>query len=207
MIPAALGLYGLITFVQTIEWVELISSFQMMERILLVRCDVRPAWLTCERNRIPHADLLFFRKTCKIADTMSKKLIQDFKEFAFKGNVLDLAVGVIIGGAFGKIVSSLVNDIVMPPFGFILKGIDFKSFAWVLQRGADGAATVSVLYGNFLQNFIEFLIIGFSVFMLVRAIRQVEKRFRKEEQAVSVSVPPSEDIVLLREIRDLLKRG
>jgi large conductance mechanosensitive channel len=139
---------------------------------------------------------------------MSKKLIQDFKAFAFKGNVLDLAIGVIIGGAFGKIVSSLVNDIIMPPFGFVLKGINLKSFAWVLQRNADGTPALSMTYGNFLQNLIEFLIVGFSIFLVVRAISQVEKRFRRqEEQQAAAPATPPEDVALLREIRDLLKKG
>jgi large conductance mechanosensitive channel len=137
---------------------------------------------------------------------MKSKFFQEFKEFAFKGNVIDLAVGVIIGAAFGKIVSSLVNDIIMPPFGFLLKGIDFKSFVWVLQRGSDGMPLATVSYGNFLQNLFEFLIVGFSTFLLIRGIQRIEKRFRQEEKAKEA--PPvlvSEEVVLLREIRDALK--
>lgn len=137
---------------------------------------------------------------------MKSRFFQEFKEFAFKGNVIDLAVGVIIGAAFGKIVSSLVNDIIMPPFGFLLKGIDFKSFAWVLQRGPDGMPLASISYGNFLQNLFEFLIVGFATFLLIRIIQRIEKRFRQEEKAKEA--PPvlaSEEVVLLREIRDALK--
>ncbi len=138
---------------------------------------------------------------------MKSKLLHDFKEFAFKGNVMDLAVGVIIGGAFGKIVSSLVNDIIMPPFGFLLQGVDFRSFKWVFKWNPDGTPAVSLNYGNFLQNLIEFLIVGFAIFLLVRAICRIEKRFRHEETQQETPPPaPSEEIVLLREIRDVLKK-
>lgn len=150
-----------------------------------------------EQNRIPHTDPFCF----------SMKLFDEFKTFALKGNVLDLAVGVIIGGAFGKIVSSLVNDIVMPPFGFVLQGIDFKNLRWVLQRGADGSVVASVNYGNFLQNLVEFLIVGFSIFFMVKALSTLKKRFEKQkaEEVASASVS-SEEVQLLREIRDLLRK-
>jgi large conductance mechanosensitive channel len=121
--------------------------------------------------------------------------------------VLDLAVGVIIGGAFGKIVSSLVNDIVMPPFGFVLQGIDFKNLRWVLQRGADGSVVASVNYGNFLQNLVEFLIVGFSIFFMVKALSTLKKRFEKQKAEEVAATPiSSEEVQLLREIRDLLRK-
>jgi large conductance mechanosensitive channel len=135
------------------------------------------------------------------------KLVDEFKAFALKGNVLDLAVGVIIGGAFGKIVSSLVNDIVMPPFGFVLQGIDFKNLRWVLQRGADGSVVASVNYGNFLQNLVEFLIVGFSIFFMVKALSTLKKRFEKQKAEEVAATPiSSEEVQLLREIRDLLRK-
>lgn len=133
------------------------------------------------------------------------KIIQEFKAFALKGNVLDLAVGVIIGGAFGKIVSSLVNDLIMPPFGVLLQGIDFKNLKWVLRQNADGTVAASVNYGSFLQNFVEFLIIGSAIFLFVKGLTRVQKKFREKEQAAPPA-SPAEDIQLLREIRDLLKK-
>lgn len=132
-------------------------------------------------------------------------LIKEFKSFAMKGNVLDLAVGVIIGGAFGKIVSSLVNDLIMPPFGLLLQGIDFKNLQWVLKQNPDGTVAVSLNYGSFLQNFVEFLIVGFAIFLLVKAVAELHKKFREKEE-VALVIPPSEDVQLLREIRDLLKK-
>lgn len=135
------------------------------------------------------------------------KIFDEFKAFALKGNVLDLAVGVIIGGAFGKIVSSLVNDIVMPPFGFVLQGIDFKNLRWVLQRGADGSVVASINYGNFLQNLVEFLIVGFSIFFIVKALSTLKKRFEKQKtEEAAAAVVSSEEVQLLREIRDLLRK-
>lgn len=135
------------------------------------------------------------------------KLLQEFKDFALKGNVFDLAVGVVIGGAFGKIVSSLVNDIIMPPFGFILQGIDFKNLRWVLQRGSDGVTTASINYGNFLQNLVEFLIVGLSIFFMVKVVLRIKRRFQEQKtQESDLPAVSSEEVQLLREIRDVLKR-
>lgn len=136
------------------------------------------------------------------------KLLQEFKEFAVKGNVLDLAVGVIIGGVFGKIVSSLVNDIIMPPIGFVLNGIDFKNLKWILRHNPDGTPLISINYGNFIQTFVEFLIISFVVFMLVRFLTKLQKRFHEEKKQEEKKDPPAppEEVVLLREIRDSLKK-
>ncbi len=139
--------------------------------------------------------------------------IQDFKDFALKGNVFDLAIGVIIGGAFGKIVSSLVNDIIMPPFGFALQGIDFKNLRWVLKAAPDGAPIVSIAYGSFLQNLVEFVIIALVIFLMIQAICRIEKRLEKrfanqkaeEAKTATPTQTSSEEVQLLREIRDSLK--
>ena len=120
---------------------------------------------------------------------------KEFKEFAIKGNVVDLAIGVIIGGAFGKIVTSLVNDIIMPLIGFILGGIDFTSLE--LQVG-----TAVVKYGAFIQSVADFLIVAFSIFLLVRSIN----RMKKKEEEKPKEPTPSKEEVLLTEIRDLLKQ-
>lgn len=135
-------------------------------------------------------------------------LIKEFKEFAVKGNVVDLAVAVIIGGAFGKIVSSFVNDIVMPPLGVVLGGVDFKDLAITLREAyttADGVemAAVVLSYGNFIQNVVDFLIIAFVIFMAIRAMNSFKK---KEEAAPAPPAAPPKSEQLLEEIRDLLKK-
>lgn len=133
--------------------------------------------------------------------------IQEFKEFAVKGNAIDLAVGVIIGGAFGKIVSSVVDDIIMPPIGYLLGGVNFKDLSIKLgeKLAEDGKTmeTVAITYGNFLQNVIDFLIIAFCVFLLVKGINSLKK---KEEAAPEAPAEPSNEEKLLGEIRDLLKK-
>lgn len=123
-------------------------------------------------------------------------MLQEFKQFAMRGNVLDLAIGVIIGGAFGKIVTSLVNDILMPLIGLLMGGADFSKLAYVY------GSTV-VKYGLFIQSVVDFLIIAFSIFLFVKAISS----FKKKEEAVAAQAPPqhSNEEVLLAEIRDLLK--
>lgn len=133
-------------------------------------------------------------------------MISEFKEFAMKGNVVDLAVGVIIGGAFGKIVSSLVDGIIMPFVGMLLGGVNFSDLAISLQDaviGPDGketAAAVAIKYGAFLQTVIDFLIIAFVLFMVIKAMN----RMKKAEAAAPAE--PAEDVLLLREIRDSLKK-
>ncbi len=125
----------------------------------------------------------------------------EFKEFISKGNVMDLAIGVIIGGAFGKIVTSIVDDILMPPIGKMLAGIDFKTLQWVIgsKVGEDGKTTeVAIKYGNFIQTAIEFLIIAFVVFLIVKAYNRM--------RAAAPPPPPNPSEVLLTEIRDLLKK-
>ncbi len=133
---------------------------------------------------------------------------KEFKEFAFKGNVLDLAVGVIIGGAFGKIVTSVVNDILMPIFGFITSGMDFKSLKKVLSPAIiEGGNLVkpeaAIMYGNFIQNIVDFLIIAFSIFLFIRIINKAKAKQKKEETVSEPKGPSQEE--LLTEIRDLLK--
>lgn len=129
-------------------------------------------------------------------------LINDFKAFAMRGNVLDLAVAVVIGAAFGKIVTSLVNDIIMPPIGILMGGIDFTSFVITLKEATGDAAAVTINYGMFVQNVVDFTIVALAIFMVIKAF---EKMKRKEE--VIPSVPPilPAEQVLLTEIRDLLR--
>lgn len=133
--------------------------------------------------------------------------LKDFKEFAVKGNVIDMAVGVIIGGAFGKIVTSLVNDIIMPAIGFITGGIDFKDYKFILKDAAvaaDGSeiAAVTINYGMFIQYIVDFLIVAFCIFVVIRALMKFKK---KKEEAPAPAPAPSKEEVLLTEIRDLLK--
>lgn len=141
--------------------------------------------------------------------------IKEFKEFAIKGNVVDLAVGVIIGGAFGKIVSSLVSDVIMPVIGVATGGIDFKKLKYVLNPGtpeipatatSPAVAAVpenAILYGSFIQNVFDFFIIAFCIFLMIKAINSLK---RKEEAAPAAPAAPSSTEVLLTEIRDLLKK-
>ncbi len=125
-------------------------------------------------------------------------MFKEFKEFISKGNVLDLAVGVIIGGAFGKIVTSLVDDIIMPFIGLIIGGLDFSGLSIVI-----GKATIK--YGMFIQNVVNFLIIAFSVFMIVKAVNKVRRIKPEEKEEEPVVEAPSKEEALLAEIRDLLK--
>jgi len=143
----------------------------------------------------------------EVAFTQGKKFLHEFKEFATKGNVVDLAVGVIIGGAFGKIVSSLVTDIVMPPLGVLIGGVNFKELAVVLKpEVVDGSGTVTatavtINYGVFIQNTIDFVIIAAAIFVAVK----FSSRFKQKEEAKAVPPPKPTQEVLLEEIRDLLK--
>jgi large conductance mechanosensitive channel len=126
-------------------------------------------------------------------------MFKEFKEFAVKGNVVDMAVGIIIGAAFGKIVSSVVGDVIMPPIGLILGGVDFSNLSIVLKEAVDKAPAVTLNYGKFIQTIIDFVIIAFSIFILVKGINTLK---RKQEKAPAE--PPKQE-VLLAEIRDLLK--
>lgn len=130
-------------------------------------------------------------------------ILQEFKTFAVKGNMVDMAVGIIIGSAFGKIISSLVADVIMPPLGLLLGGMDFKAFSFTLKQASDTASSVTLNYGLFLQTLFDFLIIAFAIFMLVKAINALRK---KEEAKPAAPAPPSSEEILLGEIRDLLKQ-
>lgn len=133
-------------------------------------------------------------------------LVKEFKEFAMRGNVIDLAVGVIIGGAFGKIVSSFVNDIVMPPLGILIGGVDFKDLMLTLKDAEGEVAAVTLKYGMFLQNVFDFLIIAFAIFMAVKGINKMKKKEEAAPAAPPAPPAPSAEEKLLAEIRDLLKK-
>lgn len=138
------------------------------------------------------------------------KMVDEFKAFAMRGNVVDMAVGIIIGGAFGKIISSVVADIIMPPIGLLMGGVTFTDLKLILKDPVMDAAgkvttqAVSINYGNFLQVTVDFLIIAFAIFMMIKAMNSMKK---KEEPAPveEVVVPPTKEEILLGEIRDLLK--
>jgi len=130
-------------------------------------------------------------------------MIKEFKEFAMKGNVVDMAVGIIIGGAFGKIVSSLVSDVIMPPIGMLMGGVDFSDLAYVLKEAEGEIAAVTVSYGVFLMTVIDFLIIAFAIFMVVKGLNKMKK---KEEAAPAPPPGPSSTDKLLMEIRDSLRK-
>ncbi|MCB1759428.1 MAG: large-conductance mechanosensitive channel protein MscL [Gammaproteobacteria bacterium] len=130
-------------------------------------------------------------------------MMQEFKEFAVKGNAVDMAVGIIVGAAFGKIVSSIVADVVMPPIGLLLGGVDFTDLALTLKEAAGDVPAVTLNYGTFIQTVIDFVIIAFAVFMLVKGINSLK---RKEEEKPEAPPGPSKEEVLLTEIRDLLKK-
>ncbi len=141
------------------------------------------------------------------------KIFKEFRDFAIKGNVLDLAVAVIIGAAFGKIVSSMVTDIIMPPLGYIIGNVDFRDLKWIIQDAAPAVMNgdtvvsaavqeVSLNYGMFFQNIFDFLIIAFAVFMVVKAANRIK---RKQAEIAAEPAKPTNEEVLLTEIRDLLK--
>ncbi|TDK27244.1 large-conductance mechanosensitive channel protein MscL [Luteimonas aestuarii] len=135
-------------------------------------------------------------------------MINEFKEFAMRGNVIDLAVGVVIGAAFGRIVTSLVDNIIMPPIGLLMGGVDFADIVWTLREATVDAAgeeipAVVIGIGEFVNTLVQFVIVAFAIFLLVKAINRMH---RKPEAAPEAPAAPPEDIVLLREIRDSLKR-
>ena len=129
-------------------------------------------------------------------------MMSEFKEFAVKGNVVDMAVGVVIGGAFGKIVTSLVNDVIMPPIGVMMGGVDFSDLSFVIQEAVGDKPAVTLNWGNFVQTFINFLIIAFSIFLVVKGMNNMKK---KEEEAPADPPEPSKEEVLLTQIRDALQ--
>lgn len=127
-------------------------------------------------------------------------MFKEFKEFAVKGNMIDMAVGIIIGAAFGKIVSSLVANIIMPPIGLLLGGVDFSNLAVTLKQASETTEAVTLNYGMFINTVIDFLIIAFAIFVVVKQLN----KFKKREEVKSVE--PAEEVLLLREIRDHLKK-
>ena len=128
-------------------------------------------------------------------------LLKDFKEFAIKGNVVDLAVGVIIGAAFGKIVSSFVSDVVMPPLGLLTSGVDLKDLAWTLREAVDKQPAVVLKYGLFLQSVFDFFLVALAIFAIVQAISKLKKA---EAAAAAPAEPPKQEI-LLEQIRDAIR--
>ncbi|MCK9295998.1 MAG: large-conductance mechanosensitive channel protein MscL [Desulfobulbaceae bacterium] len=130
-------------------------------------------------------------------------MLQEFKTFAMRGNVVDMAVGIIMGGAFGKIVSSFVADVIMPPIGFLVGGVNFTNLALTMKEASGEAAAVTLNYGKFLQSIVDFLIIAFAIFMAIKIMNSLKK---KEEQAPASPPPPTNEETLLAEIRDLLKQ-
>lgn len=141
-------------------------------------------------------------------------MIKEFKEFAMRGNVVDMAVGIIIGGAFGTIVKSLVSDVIMPPIGLLLGGVDFSNLFVVMKHGtvpgpfasiadAQAAGAVTLNYGLFINTIISFLIVAFAVFLLIKSLNTLK---RKEEAAPASPPPPSNEEIILSEIRDILKQ-
>jgi len=129
-------------------------------------------------------------------------MMSEFKSFAMRGNVIDMAVGIVIGGAFGKIVSSFVNDVLMPPIGMLIGGVDFTDLAIVLKAATDEAEAVTLKYGAFIQTLLDFVIIAFAIFMVVKAMNSLKK---KEEEVPKAPPKPSAEVELLTEIRDSLK--
>ena len=130
-------------------------------------------------------------------------MIKEFKEFAVKGNVIDMAVGIVIGAAFGKIVSSFVADVIMPPIGLLVGGIDFSNLALTIKEAAGDIPAVVIGYGKFIQTAVDFTIIAFAIFIAIKGINSLK---RKEEEAPQAPPEPSAQEVLLTEIRDLLKQ-
>jgi large conductance mechanosensitive channel len=134
------------------------------------------------------------------------KLVDEFKSFAMKGNVVDMAVGIIIGAAFGKIVSSMVGDIIMPPLGLLIGGVNFTDLKVILKAAEGAAPAVTWNYGNFLQAAFDFLIVAFAVFMVIKAINSAKKKEEAAPAAPPAPPAPTKEEVLLAEIRDLLKK-
>lgn len=130
-------------------------------------------------------------------------MLQEFKKFAMRGNVVDMAVGIIVGGAFGKIVSSFVADVIMPPIGLLIGGVDFLNLTITIKEAAGSAAAVTLNYGKFIQSVVDFVIIALAIFMAIKAMNALNK---KEEAAPLPPPAPSKEEVLLGEIRDLLKQ-
>ena len=142
-------------------------------------------------------------------------VLQEFKKFALRGNVIDMAVGIIIGAAFSTVVKSLVDDIIMPPIGYVISGVDFKDKSWPIKDATFEEVNdvrtmtkpaITLNYGAFINNVITFMIVAWAVFMLVKAMNVAETRLRLGQEPAADTPPPPEDVLLLREIRDELKK-
>ncbi|MCU0858151.1 MAG: large-conductance mechanosensitive channel protein MscL [Pontiellaceae bacterium] len=131
------------------------------------------------------------------------KILNEFKAFAMRGNVIDMAVGIVIGGAFGKIVSSFVADVIMPPIGLLMGRVNFSDLVITLQKANGDVAAVTLNYGKFIQTLVDFIIVAFAIFMVVKGMNSMKK---KEAAAPAVPAAPSKEAVLLAEIRDILKQ-
>jgi large conductance mechanosensitive channel len=130
-------------------------------------------------------------------------MLQEFKTFAMRGNVVDMAVGIVIGGAFGKIVSSFVADVIMPPIGLIIGGVNFANLTMTIKEAVGDAAAVTINYGKFIQTLLDFLIVAFAIFMVIKGMNSLKK---KEEAAPEEPPAPSKEEILLTEIRDALQQ-
>ncbi len=130
-------------------------------------------------------------------------MMQEFKTFAMKGNVVDMAVGIVIGGAFGKIVSSFVADVIMPPIGLIIGGVNFADLAITIKEAVGDTVAVTINYGKFIQTVFDFLIVAFAIFMVIKGMNSLKK---KEEEAPEAPPEPTKEEVLLTEIRDALQQ-
>lgn len=151
------------------------------------------------------------KKVIDIPDLKNAKLpkvkwVDEFKAFALKGNVVDMAVGIIIGAAFGKIVTSLVTDVIMPPLGVIIGGVDFKDLSIVLKEAVGDVPAVTLNYGNFIQVVFDFVIVAFAIFMVIKALAMARHRSETKKETTKVAEPTKEEL-LLTEIRDLLKKN
>lgn len=137
----------------------------------------------------------------------NSSFINEFRKFIARGNVLDLAIGVVIGAAFGQITTSLVNDIIMPPLGLLLGGIDFSSMKVVLKAATEETAEVAIRYGLLVNAIINFLVISLAIFVFIRTMNKIQAKTKKEEEALEAQAPPkkSNEELLLEEIRDILK--
>lgn len=134
------------------------------------------------------------------------KIVDEFKAFAMKGNVADMAVGIIIGAAFGKIVGSMVSDIIMPPLGLLIGGVNFTDLKVILKAASETNPAVTWNYGNFLQVTFDFLIVAFAVFMVIKAMNAAKKNEEEKPASPAAPPPPTKEETLLTEIRDLLKK-
>lgn len=131
------------------------------------------------------------------------KIIQEFREFAMRGNVIDLAVGIVIGTAFGAITNSMVKDVIMPPIGFIMGKVDFSKLKWTMIEASEGVEAVTINYGLFIQTLVNFVIVAWAMFMIIKIMNTLK---RKQDTGAADAPPPPRQEVLLEEIRDLLKK-